>query len=251
MAASAKDNTVLIHSTGELIDQVCKMLQSDGVVRWFRGHRSVDWDIQPFIWRDYNSDHERNFTNRFRTRAALRRSAVPERDDFPAWLSLMQHYGLPTRLLDWSRSPLIAAYFAVSKYSDKNYAPADAVIWMLAPHTLNESEGFEGVTPPIDGYISEKMIEPAFRTRKENGKVLAVMSVEHDARMVVQQGAFTVHSDRKPLNTRLGHEKYLFKFCIPAKCVQRMALEIQACSITRGEIFPDFANLADELRGLP
>jgi len=49
----------------------------------------------------------------------------------------MQHYRLPTRLLDWSFSPLIAAYFAVRETTD---ADEDACIWALAPSVLVQPE---------------------------------------------------------------------------------------------------------------
>lgn len=42
-------------------------------------------------------------------------SASPKDDDLLGWLALMQHYGAPTRLTDWSTSPLIACYFAYQK----------------------------------------------------------------------------------------------------------------------------------------
>ena len=240
-----------ISSVGELIACVHDMISADNEIRWFRGHASASWNVEPHIWRPETVGDERNFTNRFRTRAAMRRPSSPASDDYSGWLSLMQHYGLPTRLLDWTRSPLIAAYFAVSRYRSSKVAPEDAVIWVLRPHTLNSLEGYENLTYPIDSKSGVEMIQPAFRsTVTENGKVLAVMAVENDLRMFVQQGAFTIHSDRMPLNKREGHSRYLVPLLIKAQYVTQLAWEVHICGIRRGDIFPDLANLADELKGL-
>ena len=47
-------------------------------------------------------------------------------NNYIRWLELAQHYGVPTRLLDWTENALIALYFACE--SNKN---CDAVVWML------------------------------------------------------------------------------------------------------------------------
>jgi hypothetical protein len=244
--------SIKIRNVGELIDYVRDQLLTDNEIRWFRGQRSASWDVLPYIWRDYSDEDERNFTNRFRTRAAIRRPESPAADDYAGWLSLMQHYGLPTRLLDWTRSPLIAAYFAVRNYRKGDTEPRDAVVWVLRPHTQNPCEGYENLTYPIDSRAAVEMIQPAFRsTVPENGKVLAVMAVESDIRMFVQQGAFTIHSDRIPLNRKINSSRYLTPLVIEAADVSRFAWEIDIAGIRRGDIFPDLANLADELKGLP
>jgi hypothetical protein len=70
-------------------------------------------------------------------------------------------------------------------------------------------------------------------------------------RMFVQQGAFTIHSDTAPLNRRPTHSKYLLPLLIKAANVQKMAKQIHACGIVRGDIFPDLQSLAEEFKGLP
>lgn len=239
-----------IRSVGELVTFVVETCGSDNRLRWFRGHREAHWDVLPSVWRQFAPEEEQVLTNLFRPRAALRRAIVPKEDDYPAWLSLMQHYGLPTRLLDWSRSPLIAAYFAVATY--RKATPADAVIWMLDPVSMNSRLRDINLIFPIDSDTAKKILEPAFKGPfKDEGDVFAVMAVEHDMRMFVQQGAYTIHAARDPLNARKGHSQHLKPLLIPAAVVQQVAWEIYACGFRRGDLFPDLANLADEIMGVP
>jgi hypothetical protein len=140
--------------------------------------------------------------------------------------------------------------FAVEDYIiDQKREPQDALIWMLDPHVLNRSEGFEDVTPSIEANMCKKMIAAAFTHKvKENNKVLAVMAAENDLRMFVQQGCFTIHSDQVPLDMRDEHSAYLTSILIPAVHVRRIAFEVDVCGFRSGDIFPDLGHLADELK---
>ncbi len=241
-----------VDSVGSLIATVADRIASHNRILWFRGHRSSTWDVHPTIWRDYDKDAEQNFTNRFRSRAGTRYQTLPEYDNCAGWLSLMQHYGLPTRLLDWTRSPLVALYFALEKYTyEKGTEPQGASIWILEPHTLNTHEGLGEVTPSIDAHMCKDMLFPAFSHRgEENNKVLAAMAAERDLRMFIQQGCFTIHSYQEPLNKRNGHEEYLTELRIPAENIHDMAFAIDVCGFRKGDIFPDLEHLADELKGI-
>jgi hypothetical protein len=104
--------------------------------------------------------------------------------------------------------------------------------------------------PVIDAYMCSEMLRPAFsdwRT-EENGKGIAVMPTETDLRMCVRQGCFTIHSRMEALEKTEGYTRYLQSARIPKESIPTLADEIRICGIRKGDIYPDLANLALDLK---
>lgn len=90
----------------------------------YRGHADAEWKLQSSLeriigssWSEKNVKLFEEFSlNDFRSKFHLYDRENVKPDSKLAWLSIMQHYGVPTRLLDFTESPYVALYFALEMY---------------------------------------------------------------------------------------------------------------------------------------
>jgi hypothetical protein len=91
----------------------------------FRGERTTAWQLKTSLERCCDRTIEGRIIREFRRAYHQFSPQVPERESTVEWLSIMQHHGAPSRLLDFTYSVYVAAYFAVEEADD------DSVVWAI------------------------------------------------------------------------------------------------------------------------
>jgi hypothetical protein len=221
----------------------------------FRGEPNVkDTPLLPKLYRkrpDGSRYNENYLVQEFRRMApSVAAGLAPERKETDRWLFLMQHVGLPTRLLDWTEGSLIALYFALQ--NDK------LVVWMLNWVELNKlstggeiSDEMSPLTwfnPPGHVNIGNANIKAAWE-RGETPLELpaAIKPTYFHQRMNAQKSWFTAHGSRGEPITDLVPSKLLKKYVIKPSRRVKMLSDLARLGITKSNLFPDLDALAREL----
>ncbi|ACO47792.1 FRG domain-containing protein [Deinococcus deserti] len=211
-------------------------------------------------------DIERHLVRAFRKYAEAN---VKTRDLLWYWLSLGQHHGLPTRLLDWTYSPLVALHFATAQ---EERFDQDGVIWMLnagqtnqaLPQALSDLLRREGAsvftvdmlellgTQGRDALAFDAEMTWLDRMEAESGQpfLLFLEPPSLDQRIVQQSALFSVLSDPEmTLDVWLsGREGAARRIILPAALKWEVRDKLDGSNITERTLFPDLNGLSQWLR---
>jgi len=161
-----------------------------GRMVWWRGEPATfDTALVPAMLRGARGVRdETNMLSVFRLQAVSRSRDLPDQRDLIAWLFLMQHQGLPTRLLDWTENALVAAFHAIASNPDEA-----ALIWALSPTALNAAAGQNDRILLGNHREVQRILNVAFNGKGDSDKVLALQPPESDLRALLQSGRCTIH----------------------------------------------------------
>lgn len=121
-----KGKSIKITSVSQFVEEIARLEKEEGAEIFYRGHADESWDLLPSIFRvDKGLENEHLL---FRDMVAHMPQSFSECKSALDYLVQMQHYGLPTRLLDVTINPLIALYFACSHIDDFEQVVLDAAL---------------------------------------------------------------------------------------------------------------------------
>jgi hypothetical protein len=177
-------------------------------------------------------------------------SGLPEEKSLLAWWSLMQHFGCPTRLLDWTASPYVATYFAVFENEKEPGA-----VWVFDGAAVIDGTTQADVVEARKTLLTNKDVWNVFWGEKHIELVHPFFLKRHNPRIVSQQGAFTVcgtilrdHGEMIK-NSCNGSAKCPLTKIIIAPCLKEVALRrLMKMNITANALFPGLDGLGRSIK---
>jgi hypothetical protein len=175
-------------------------------------------------------------------------------NDTLEWLLLMQHHGLPTRLLDWSKNAFTALYFAIRKHDQKQ--EIDAAVWVLDPRRLNEAcklgRSIAFPRPEQKARIKEFCLLD--KPLKSPTFPIPLIPPHMSPRITAQRSRFTLHPDKcnelerfAKITSKKDRCWYLVKLRIPWSVQPRILRALRLVGVTQPEITPGLDSLATEI----
>lgn len=128
---------------------------------------------------------------------------IPNDDDKLGIQSLMQHYGCPTILMDWSFSPYVAMYFASEDALDSNktngaiYALNALMLWRILEHYFDAKKVLVKNEVSFSDYGSPEIFDKIYNLNypQKIGFILPVEPKKKNSRIFIQQGIFTYNGN--------------------------------------------------------
>jgi len=237
---------------------------------WFRGHSKCFENLLPKIFRKTEvfkgmlsggiENHEFGYIEEYQRKVPMFSNSIPEKRSIE-WLFMMQHYGAPTRLLDWTENILVAAYFAVCENKKD-----DGEIWVIFPQKLNKHHDGEVFWLWDSSQVNYLAKEPFWQgtsdelaekmeLKKYPQTPLAFYPPLTNPRMVAQSSVFTIHpkpNDKKD-NTIIWllkndeNNMEIVRYVIPAECKDKIYKDLNILGINRTRLFPEQDSVAVDM----
>lgn len=251
-----RTNVELINTTQDLLNHI-QEIERRWKARhlWFRGLSHASYDLIPRIYRKnvwkYNVEDANEIYTEFLRRA---KPFIKTQGEYSRWewYQIMQHYGVPTRLLDWTEGAMIALFFALR---DVNHVGVPCV-WVLDPWWLNRVSSNNDALYYTSASYQEEIDKKALPHWEDDTNLpdypVAVLPSHIDVRITSQKSVFTIHGKKENgfLELSREHDKdaRIIKLRINGRNAKTIRKQLETLGITETALFPDLEGLAREIK---
>ena len=234
--------------------------KGEGRQLWFRGQRSAKWLLRPLFHRDEYADAvESEVRLEFESHSLQLATPGIGRGKWEMYF-LMQHYGAPTRLLDWTSSPLAGLYFA-SSYEARNIINDNATVWVFDPWHWNSLHFSNLSGPALPGWLETEPYLQDIEEACDEEKIqkrwpIAIDPPSIDRRIASQSARFLLFgkapdlikaADMTDAKKRENKRSRLAQIIIAAERLERIRCELDDLGINQRFLFPDLQGLGMHL----
>ncbi|MDD5005150.1 MAG: FRG domain-containing protein [Candidatus Omnitrophica bacterium] len=237
----------IVRSISDFVNYLAEDTKDIKAPIWYRGHAIKDWELSPLLIRK-KFDSEMNLLKKFKQDATLFLNPRPTAQY--EWLFIMRHYGVPTRLLDWSENPLAGLYFTINEHPND-----DGALWVLLPLELNK-EGNRVLEDPehLPSFEEDEFMQSYSPEKYNQEKMtemlpIAFMAPRNTSRMQAQLSVFTIHHRQKISIEEVGIKKHIWRYCIPKDSKERIKNELGLLGITKFQLFPELQSIGEIIGG--
>lgn len=256
-----------VRSLSEYVQTVGRCCAEAATPLWFRGISKDTHRLVPSLFRGFGHHSEQELrereaalNRRFRDRSMpfspQGRDESADTTPVQSWWRLftMQHYGVPTRLLDWSENAVTALCFAVFGNGAES---GDAVVWMLNPGTWNRRGNMNLRAPlSVDEHLAWPYAPlPSTHQHVDTHWPLAVYGMHNNPRIVLQQGTFVVFApgraqsmEEHALSSNNQDQSPLRAVVIARESVKQIAADLRSLGFITSSLYPDLGGLASDLK---
>jgi hypothetical protein len=232
----------------------------------YRGHAKESWILEPSLKRVFSADvpeeklrkAESFSLHQFKSKFHLYDTTNKTPSTKLEWLSLMQHYGAPTRLLDFTESPFVALYFAIEAYDPRQNE--DFAVYGLDYRTIlkssideirREDPGFAYTYE--DAQLKQDEIYETVIDCSPHEVLWVTEPTKVNLRLDRQAGCFMLSGDlTRTIEQVLERQTYQavesYKFIIPREFYESIFALLRRMNITSKAIYGDLSGLAGGIR---
>lgn len=220
---------------------------SDDHMRFFRGHTSCEYNLNPTIFRTENNhlvDKEDIIINEL---SAIYPELFDKCNSTLEKLVIAQHYGIPTRLLDITSNPLVALYFACQKEkrTKKKEIIGNAIVYIFDIPKQDIRYSNDNDVVSFTDYLIFKKSTSNTKDIQENQLCIKAKFV--NPRMIKQNGAFILFKNRND-SKQIEITKQINSIEIASNSISRIQQELRTLCISDATLFPELSRFAEELK---